>query len=79
MSLLSDESRLNILREEIGEIDEIFVASSDFIEMNTDLPMIRESDFDVEEDMLTSKKQDYALYVLTDDETVAPVPEDLLD
>jgi hypothetical protein len=76
--LLSDPARLALLEEEFGDIEEVFVASSDFLEMTSDFEMICENEFDLPENMLTSKKKDYALYIFTDEDEVVQVPKDLL-
>jgi hypothetical protein len=75
--ILADPVKISMMEEEFGEIDQVFIASSDFVEMYSDLDLIKENDFDAGEDLLTCRKQDFGLYVLTFDETLTILPEEL--
>jgi hypothetical protein len=60
-----DKDKLQSILED--DVDEIFIASSDFNEAVEDLKLIHKLDYNAPEHLLTSKQQDFGIYYLSDD------------
>lgn len=71
----ADDNKIEEIISELGDgIDELFIASSDSNEMFSDLQRLRDNDFELAEQFLTSSKNDYGIWVLTDNLLVVPLP-----
>ena len=75
-SIKADDNKIEEIISELGDgIDELFIASSDFSEMNSDIHLLRDNDFELAEQFLTSKNNDYCLWVITDGGILTQVPQ----
>lgn len=75
-SIKSDDNQIEAIANEVGgEIDELFIASSEFSEMNSDLRLLHDNNYDLAEQFLTSKSNDYCLWVLTENGLLTQVPQ----
>ena len=84
MNYLKCKKHLEDLNDEIcrkiesglsTEIDEIFIASSDFKEMNADLKIIHENGYGLSQIIPTSSKNEYSIYILDTKGVIIKVDE----
>lgn len=64
-----------IINELECEIEELFLASSDFEEMNSDLKLLNVNDFELPIELITSKNNDYTIWVLTSSGFLHQLPQ----
>jgi hypothetical protein len=71
----NEEEIENIIYELGSDIEELFLASSDFDEMNSDLKLFNDNEFELPMELITSKNNDYTIWVLTTTGFLTQLPQ----